>query len=208
MLSAAMTLDGKIATRTGDSRISSSADLEQLHRMRSQVDAVMIGIGTELRDNPRLTVRHTKGKNPMRIIVDSHARTPPKSRIFSAKGAIVAVSKKAPTYRTRRLERVGAKVIRCGNTRVDLRTLLRRLQGMGIKRLLLEGGGKLNWSMLNAKLVDEINLTLGPLIVGGEKATTLAEGTGVDRMSQAIKLHLRKVTRNDGELVLDYQVQG
>lgn len=207
ILNAAMTLDGKIATRTGDSRISSTADLKRLHRMRSQVDAVMIGVGTQLRDNPRLTVRHTSGKNPIRIVVDSRARTPMKSRVFSGGDPIVAVSKSAPAFRIRRLEQEGANVIQCGKTRVDLRILLRRLWAMGIKRLLLEGGGKLNWSMLNARLVDEIRVTLAPLVVGGKRATTLADGVGVARMSRAIKLRLQGVTRHDGELLLNYEVQ-
>jgi len=202
-----MTLDGKIATKSGDSRISSRADLKRLHRTRSQADAVMVGIGTQLHDNPRLTVRFVKGKDPVRIIVDSRARTHPRSRIFSgAEGTIVVVSKSAPRYRTRRLERAGAQVITCGEKKVNLGLLLQRLRKMKIKRLLLEGGGRLNWSMLNARLVDEVHVTLAPRIVGGEDATTLVEGTGVSKVGSAIKLSLKDVRRDDGELVLNYSV--
>ncbi len=209
ILNAAMTLDGKIVTRSGDSRISSHADLIQLHKLRSRADAVMIGIGTQLNDNPLLTVRRTKGKNPIRIVVDSLARTPPKSRIFSAKECrtIIAVSKSAPNTRTEKLEQKGAKVIRCGTRYVDLRALLATLHTMGINRILLEGGGRLNWSMLAAKLVDEMRVTVAPFVVGGEKATTLVEGFGVGRISHAVRLSLMKTTRNGNELVLTYRVR-
>jgi len=209
VLVAAMTLDGKIATRSGDSRISSSFDLKKLHRLRSRTDAVMIGRGTQLNDNPQLTVRHVKGRNPVRIVVDSLARTSPNSRILSRGNGntIIAVSKRAPATRVDRLGLKGAKIIRCGNQRVDLRKLLTVLHKLGIRHLLLEGGGKLNWSMLTEKLVDEIQVTVVPHVVGGEKATTLVEGFGAARMSDAIKLSLLKVTRNRNELVLTYRVR-
>jgi 2,5-diamino-6-(ribosylamino)-4(3H)-pyrimidinone 5'-phosphate reductase len=209
ILNAAMTLDGKIATRSGDSRMSSHADLKQLHIMRSRVDAVLIGIGTQLNDNPFLTVRQIKGRDPIRIVVDSLARTSPKSRIFSADGGctIIAVSKKAPNTRIEKLRQKGAKVILCGTEYVDLRALLAVLYKMGIKRVLLEGGGRLNWSMLAGKLVDEMRVTIAPFVVGGEKATTLAEGFGVGKMSHAIRLSLAKTTRIGNELALSYTVR-
>ena len=110
LMNAAMTLDGKIATKSGDSKISSATDLNQLHRLRAEVDAVMIGSGTQLTDNPLLTVRRVRGRNPIRIIVDSLARTPPKSRALSAEGCtIIAISKKAPERRVNKLERAGQK---------------------------------------------------------------------------------------------------
>jgi 2,5-diamino-6-(ribosylamino)-4(3H)-pyrimidinone 5'-phosphate reductase len=209
ILAAAMTLDGKIATRSGDSRISSSFDLEKLHRLRSRTDAVMVGRGTQLSDNPRLTVRRISGRNPVRIVVDSLARTSPNSRILSRGGGrtIIAASKRAPEARVNRLRSKGAKIIRCGNQHVDLRKLLTILHSLGIRDLLLEGGGKLNWSMLTEKLVDEIQVTIAPRVVGGEKATTLVEGFGVGRMSHAIRLSKLKVTRNGNELVLSYRVR-
>lgn len=209
ILNAAMTLDGKIATKSGGSRISSHNDLVRLHRLRSNVDAVMIGLGTQLNDNPLLTVRRTKGRNPIRIVVDSLARTPPESRIFSAKESrtIIAVSKNAPNTRTEKLEQKGARVIRCGTRHVNLRALLATLHTMRIDRILLEGGGRLNWSMLSAKLVDEMRITVAPFVVGGEKATTLVDGFGVGRMSHAVRLSLMKTTRNGNELVLTYRVK-
>jgi len=209
ILNAAMTLDGKIATRFGDSRISSRADLKRLHGLRSRADAVMIGVGTQLSDDPLLTVRRVKGRNPIRVVVDSLARTPTNSRILSTKDGctIIAVSKRAPNRRIQELQQQGAKIIRCGNRRIDLRGLLGTLHTMGIKLVLLEGGAKLNWSMLVNKLVDEIRVNVAPLVVGGEKATTLVEGAGVGKMSDAIKLSFAKIARNGNELVLNYKVR-
>ena len=208
ILNAAMTLDGKIATVTGDSKISSNKDLRRVHKLRSEVDAIMVGIGTMISDNPLLTVRSVRGTNPIRVVIDSVARTPPASRIFSAKDGktIIAVSKSAPNIRVKRLEDRGAKILRCGHRHVELKSCLSKLYAMGIESILLEGGGKLNWSMLEGHLVDEVRITLAPLIAGGEKAVTLAEGLGVRKMSDAIKLSLRTIQRNKNELVLNYGV--
>lgn len=210
ILNAAMTLDGKIATVSGDSRISSETDLEELHRLRSDVDAVMIGIGTELGDDPLLTVRRVKGKNPVRVIVDSFARTPIHSRLLKVRDGgrvILGVSESAPSSRIRRLEEAGINVIRCGKRKVDLNSLLERLHRLGIKRLLLEGGGNLNWSFLAARLVDEVHVTVAPLVVGGKEATTLVEGPGITDMDGAIRLSLRDVSRCGEEVVLVYSVK-
>ena len=206
-LKAAMTLDGKIVTKSGDSKISSAADLKLLHRLRSEVDAVMIGSGTQLSDNPLLTVRHVTGKNPMRIVIDSVARTSGKSKILSAAGTtIIAVSRRAPERRVRKLKSAGAKVVCCGLNHVNLKAFLGKLYDMGIRSLLLEGGGGLNWHMLAGNLVDELQITVAPFLVGGEKAKTLVEGEGVGKMGQAIKLSLRSTMRNGNELVLNYKV--
>lgn len=209
ILTAAMTLDGRIATRGGDSRISSVSDLKKLHRLRSRSDAVMIGRGTQLTDNPRLTVRQAKGRNPVRIVVDSLARTSTNSRIFSAKGGstIIAVSQRAPRARVERLRLKGARVIQCGTRHVDLKKLLQTLRAIGVRRVLLEGGGNLNWSMLAGKLVDEIQVTIAPFVVGGKKATTLVEGFGVGRIGHAIRLSLVRMNRNGNEVVLRYRVR-
>ncbi|MGD0423505.1 MAG: 2,5-diamino-6-(ribosylamino)-4(3H)-pyrimidinone 5'-phosphate reductase [Candidatus Bathyarchaeia archaeon] len=205
----AMSLDGKISTRTGDSRISSLKDLKILHKMRCSHDAVMIGVATLLKDNPRLTVRHVKGKNPIRIIVDSAARTPPNARILRTEpsGSIIAVTSRAPKERVRRLRQAGANVIYAGRSQVNLRTLLTRLHKLGIRSILLEGGGTLNWSMISDRLVDYIKLTVAPLIIGGSEATTLIDGEGVGRVDHAINLTPISITRQGREIVLVYKVK-
>ena len=177
--------------------------------IRAKADAVMIGIGTQLKDDPLLTVRRVKGRSPIRIIVDSLARTPPGSRIFSAKYGriIVAVSSRAPATRMSKLKQAGAEVIHCGTEHVNLRKLLTKLHTMGVRRVVLEGGGRLNWSMLSSKLVDEVMITVAPFVVGGEKATTLVEGVGARNMNQAVKLSLTNTKRRGNELVLNYEVR-
>jgi len=206
-LKAAMTLDGKIVTESGDSKISSTADLKLLHKLRAEVDAVMIGSGTQLSDNPLLTVRHVTGKNPIRIVIDSLARTSGQSKVLSTGGTtIIAVSRRAPDRRVRKLRSAGAKVVCCGQNHVNLKALLGKLYDMGIRSLLLEGGGGLNWHMLASNLVDKLQITIAPFLVGGEKAKTLVEGKGVGRIDQAVKLSLRSTTRIGNELVLNYKV--
>jgi len=204
----AMSSDGKIATKTGDSRISSQIDLNSLHRTRANHDGVMIGVGTLLRDNPHLTVRHVNGKSPARIIVDSTARTPPNANIFrTSPNIIIAVSSRAPKHRLRRLQQAGAKIIQAGRFQVNLRTLMARLHQLGIRSVLLEGGGTLNWSMLSNRLVDDVVLTIAPFIIGGYRATTLVDGEGIAKVNRAIRLTLVKSKRQNDEVVLSYRMR-
>ena len=205
----AMSVDGKISTRTGDSAISSSEDLKSLHRLRSRHDAVMIGVGTLIHDNPILTVRHVRGKSPIRVIVDDSAQTPPPSRMLIDHGppVIVATARRAPRERVQKLRQAGATVLQLGRDHVSLRTLLIHLHHLGIRRILLEGGGKMNWSMISNRLVDTIKLTVPPIIIGGTCATTLVDGEGVAKINQAIRLTLLSTRRHGKDLVLSYKVK-
>jgi 2,5-diamino-6-(ribosylamino)-4(3H)-pyrimidinone 5'-phosphate reductase len=208
ILVAAMSLDGKIATRSGDSKISSKHDLKTLHRLRSQYDAVMIGIRTELLDNPLLTVRLLKGSDPIRLILDSLGRTPLNAKILKSGNSrvVIAVSRKAPRSRISALEQAGATVIQCGGSMVNLKALLRILFRQGVKSIILEGGGTLNWSMLKDGLVDEVHVTVSNIILGGKDATTLVEGLGVTTISKAIQLQLSRIYRKGNEITLHYKV--
>jgi 2,5-diamino-6-(ribosylamino)-4(3H)-pyrimidinone 5'-phosphate reductase len=208
LLNAAMTLDGKIATQTRDSKISSKEDLDHLHYLRSSVDAVLVGVGTVLADDPELTVRRVEGKDPDRVIVDSEARTPAGARLFRATGGrtIIAVTGKAPQWRVDALLRAGAEIIVSGSGgQVDLRLLMSRLRGMGIRRLLVEGGGNVNWSLIELGLVDEVRVAVAPIIIGGREAITLVEGKGFDRISEGFKLSLLRVELLGEDLVLTYR---
>ena len=209
MLVGAMSLDGKISTRTGESQISSLRDLRRLHQERGRHSAVMIGVGTLIHDNPRLTVRHVKGKSPIRIIVDSTAKTSPNARVFSAgrSPVILAVTSRASKKRVERLREAGAYIIQAGKYEVNLRTLMGRLHQLGITSLLLEGGGELNWSMISNRLVDEVKLTVAPFIVGGRKATTLVDGEGFAKVDHATRLIPVSVKRQNEEVVLTYKVK-
>jgi 2,5-diamino-6-(ribosylamino)-4(3H)-pyrimidinone 5'-phosphate reductase len=207
-----MTIDGKIATNRGDSTISSKQDLRRLHRLRSSVDAIVIGISTVIVDNPRLTVRLVKrcGTTPVRIIVDSTGRIPLDSKILKSASkinTIVAVTSKASDKRIDKIKSAGAMVIVAGTRTVDLKELFYILKKMGFNKILVEGGGELNWSVLQLGIVNELMVTVAPRIVGGRTATTLVEGDGYTKISEGIKMELIKISRqNNGEVILYYKL--
>ena len=212
LINAAMTIDGKIATNRGDSTISSKQDLRRLHRLRSSVDAIVIGISTVIVDNPRLTVRLVKrcGTTPVRIIVDSTGRIPLDSKILKSASkinTIVAVTTRTSDKRIDKIKSAGAMVIVAGARTVDLKELFYILKKMGFNKILVEGGGELNWSILQLGIVNELMVTIAPIIVGGRTATTLVEGNGYTRISEGIKTELIKISRlNNGEIMLYYKL--
>lgn len=209
-----MTVDGKIATHQGDSAISSKDDLIRVHKLRDSVDGIIVGISTVLADNPRLTIRlgrkQPKEKHLTRIIIDSAGRIPLDSQILRTASkikTIVAVTKLAHMNVRRKIKKTGAIVIVAGTNTVDLKRVLWTIQKMGIKKILVEGGGEINWSLFSLGIVNELIVTIAPKIVGGRQATTLVEGEGYSRVSQGLKLQLKKVRmQNSGELVLHYKL--
>lgn len=207
ILSAAMTLDGKIATKTGDSKLSSKQDKVRIHKLRSKVDAILVGSNTIKRDDPLLTVRHTKGKNPLRIILDSKANIDQKSQIIKTCKkipTIIAVSKKASKKNIDKLKKYPLEIIITGNKLVNIKNLLRILSKKKIKTLLVEGGGTVNWEFVKQGLVDEIIITITPYLIGGKNAITLVEGEGFSFIKKATKLKLKKNWRLGNEIVLHY----
>ena len=208
IMNAAMTLDGKIATREGDSRISCPEDLDRLHRLRARVDAILVGAGTVLSDDPSLTVRRARGRNPLRVVVDGRARIPLTARVLDGSSkTLVAVSRRAPRRKVEEL-RKRAEVLEMGGEEVDLPRLLEELGRRGVRRVLLEGGSTLNWHMLSLGLVDEVRVAISPRIVGGEGAKTLVGGKGFGRVEEGIELELRRVSRVGRDLLLLYRVKG
>lgn len=209
ILNAAMTLDGKIATRTGSSEISGQKDLVRVHKLRKEVDAIMVGINTLLVDDPRLTVHKIKAKleeNPVRIVVDSKARTPLDFRILSDDApTIIATTENADPDKIDAL-RKKATVLKCGEDKVNLKLLMKELSIRGIKSLMLEGGSTLNYSMLENGLVNEVRICVAPMIVGGMYAKTLVDGEGIDNMGDAIKLEFKKSYLLDEDMILEYKV--
>ena len=214
IVNSAMTVDGKIATRQGDSAISSKDDLIRVHKLRDSVDGIIVGISTVLADNPRLTIRlgrkQPKEKHLTRIIIDSMGRIPLDSQILRTASkikTIVAVTKLAHMNVRRKIKKTGAIVIVAGKDTVDLKRVLWTIQKMGIKKILVEGGGEINWSLFSLGIVNELIVTIAPKIVGGRQATTLVEGEGYSKISQGLKLQLKKVRmQNSGELVLHYKL--
>ena len=178
--------------------------------MRASVDGIMVGMRTLLRDDPKLTVRFARGLKPHRIIVDSNAQTPLTSFVVrTAKefSTIVAVTSRVPKNRIEILERTGVKVLVCGKGRlVSTKILLRTLRKLRVRKILLEGGGALNWSMLSSGLVDEISVAITPRILGGEKAVTLVEGKGIPLVKDGVKLKLLNTAKYGPDLVVRYKV--
>ncbi|MCE4625473.1 MAG: 2,5-diamino-6-(ribosylamino)-4(3H)-pyrimidinone 5'-phosphate reductase [Desulfurococcales archaeon] len=163
-----MALDGRIADPSGFTMLSCYEDFKRQHMLRAHVDAVMVGSNTVLKDDPRLTVRLAKGWSPYRVVVDSKLRIPLKARIFAnPRKAIVLTSKDAPPDKLRLLKDMHVNVIVAGGDKVDLGSALRILRrDYGVRRLMVEGGGRLNCALLRDGLVDEVYVTVSPTIFG------------------------------------------
>ncbi len=208
ILSAAASLDGKIATKSGDSRLSSRKDKIRVYKLRATVDAILVGKNTVKRDDPILTVHQVKGKNPIRIILDSNATISTKSRIIKTCDkipTIIAVSKKASNKSLAKLRKHPLKIIVCGDSIVNLNKLLQILWKLKIKKILVEGGGTVNWEFINQNLFDEVIVTITPLLVGGKNAISMVEGKGFSKIIKSKKLHLEKILRLGNELVIYYK---
>jgi len=208
IFSAAITLDGKLATRTGDTKLSSKADKIRVHKLRSKVDAILVGKNTAKIDDPLLSVRNIKKKNPVRIILDSNATIRTSSRILktcSKIPTIIAVSKSAQKKNLQRLEKFPVQVIVCGKYTVNVKKLLGILMKKGIKNILVEGGGTTNWAFVKENLVDEAIITITPYLEGGVTATTLVDGDGFSTVVKSIKLKLKNVSKMKNEVILHYE---
>jgi diaminohydroxyphosphoribosylaminopyrimidine deaminase/5-amino-6-(5-phosphoribosylamino)uracil reductase len=212
-LKLAMSLDGRIATKTGHSRwITCEASRRKVHRLRDRVSAIMVGVETVIADDPALTTRlpNGRGRDPIRIVVDSSLRTPPNAAIFnpdSSAGVIIATRKDPPLDHKSNLEQQGAKVLRTkGTKQVDLTDLLSRLYGIGVTSVLIEGGATLAWGALNVGLVDRCLFFYAPIIVGGTDARPGIGGTGISRLEEAPRLVTVKAFRVGSDVMLDGRV--
>ncbi|HVF09475.1 MAG TPA: bifunctional diaminohydroxyphosphoribosylaminopyrimidine deaminase/5-amino-6-(5-phosphoribosylamino)uracil reductase RibD [Abditibacteriaceae bacterium] len=199
-LKCAVTLDGKIATRSGDSRwISGEASRRQVHRLRHEHDAVLIGIGTALADDPELTVRlEGRWKQPARVVVDSHGRLPPCAKLLrdaATRAVLIAATDAIPEARRAALEAAGARVLRvpARDDRVDLAVLCAQLYERGICSILIEGGARVAGAALEAGLVDKVIFFIAPILVG--EGVAVLDGTGVDRLADAHRLRDVQVER-------------
>lgn len=208
----AMSLDGKIATRTGDSRwITSEEARRWAHRLRSQADAVMVGVGTVLSDDPQLTARDAREtpapRQPLRVVVDSRGRTSPKAALFHQPGrSLVAVASDAARKTFQRIgEGVDAIAFPGEDGRVDILSLLRYLGSREVTSVLVEGGGTLLGSLMDAALIDKVYAFVAPVLVGGREAPSPFAGTGVARMAESLRLQkVRVETRGPDVLFSGY----
>jgi len=209
ILSAAITLDGKLGVKNQRTKLSSKNDKVRVHELRSTVDAIIIGKNTVNFDNPLLTVRYAKGKNPVRIILDSLGTIKSSSKIIQTCNnvpTIIAVSESISQKNLQRLRKFSLEVLICGKNTVNVSKLLRILLTKGFKRILLEGGGTVNWSFIQKNIIDEAIITLAPYIVGGKTAISLVEGIGFKNLENSTKLKLNKIQKNKNELVLFYKL--
>ncbi len=206
----AMSLDGKIATRNGESKwITSDNSRMYGSRLRKESDAVVVGIGTVLADNPRLTVRdkagNTLSRQPYRIILDSKARMSASSDLFGDRGPIMVITAGSLDQdRVSALELAGAEVLRTigRNDQVDLNELLKLLAGRGITKILVEGGSTVLGSLFDLGLVDKVIAFVAPVILGGENAVSPVGGNGISFMKDALRLQRSNMDVIDGDVII------
>lgn len=210
-LKAACSLDGKIAAASGDSQwITSQASRTKGHEIRDQVDAILVGIETVLHDNPSLTTRlpGRRGKNPIRMVIDSHGRTPPTAKIFNSDdgaGAIIAVTERAGARNLANLKAVGAEILTVqeNDGRVCMEALVNELGRRRITSVLIEGGAEINASALKAGIVDKVVFFIAPKLIGGKTAPGAVGGDGIQCLSEAYTLRDLTVTPINGDFLIE-----
>lgn len=213
-INSAMSADGKISSILHRQvRISGPEDMSRVDVLRAESDAVMVGVGTVLADDPGLGVKSKdlklarlgKGmpENPLRVVADSLARTPPDARVLGP-GCLIAVSQAAPADRLAKLSGK-CEILICGQWRVSLPQLLSELLQRGVKRLMVEGGAALNWSMIEAGLADELHVYMSAMIIGGRDAPTLVDGEGYS--SDFPKLKLISADKIDDGLLVKWRLK-
>ena len=217
-VNAAVSVDGKLSTRRREQiRISGPDDFARVDRLRADADAILVGVGTVLADDPHLTVddpslqedRTASGcaSTPARIVIDSTGRTPADARILDDDATTyVVVTDDAPDERLHTLRNAGADVIAVGDERVALDRALSELEARGVESLMIEGGGEIIHSFFAAELVDELSVYVGSLVIGGRDAPTLADGEGF--VASFPSLSLESVRRLDDGVLLEYAVEG
>jgi 2,5-diamino-6-(ribosylamino)-4(3H)-pyrimidinone 5'-phosphate reductase len=216
VVNAAMSADGKLSTRERRQvDISGPADFERVDELRAKSDAVMVGVGTVVADDPSLTVdgeerrerRREAGRTeqPARVVADSRIRTPPDAAVLDDTAeSYLLVSETAPTDFVQQMEEQGATVITAGENRVDLPAALEQLESHGVDQLLVEGGGEIIYSLFESDLVDRLSVFVGSVVIGGCDAPTLADGDGF--VDEFPALRLAEVRRIDDGVLLVYEV--
>lgn len=205
----AMSLDGKIATQTGDSKwISSEKSREHAHHLRGYLSGIMVGIGTVLKDDPQLTCRVQGYPNPVRILLDSQLRVPLDSKILKNQDeaqTLILTTEYAPLSMQREIEKLGVEVLTVPerDEKVDLKAALSELGKKGIDSILLEGGGTLNAAALEAGIVDKVTIYIAPKIIGGAEAISPVMGRGVEMMKDAYGLSDMQVTKLNEDIFVE-----
>lgn len=204
IINAAMSVDGKIAFPDGKSALlSNKEDVLRVHRLRSEVDAILVGVGTVLLDDPKLTIKQelVRGRNPLRVVLDSDGKTPEHAHVLDGTAPTLIVTSEGCDRTFPK-----AEVLRLGNDEVNLAALLDRLGNRGIRTVMVEGGSTVIWSFLRHGLADELKVFVSSVVLGGHSAPTLAGGRGVASMDESIRLHFDRSTPLGDGILLEYSV--
>ncbi|MGB9665091.1 MAG: bifunctional diaminohydroxyphosphoribosylaminopyrimidine deaminase/5-amino-6-(5-phosphoribosylamino)uracil reductase RibD [Ignavibacteria bacterium] len=205
VLKYAMTLDGKIATFTGDSKwISSEKSRAWVHQLRSKFDGILVGVNTIIKDNPELS-SHGKGKNPVRIILDPELEIPLKSKVIQDDlTTIIVHSNPDKKQKIKRIQKRGKFLlhIESKNGMIDFKRIIDELRKISIFSILIEGGGLTSWTALKNNVVDEIITFISPKIIGGQNAISPVEGEGIDKISKAIKTKIMDFKKIDDDILI------
>jgi 2,5-diamino-6-(ribosylamino)-4(3H)-pyrimidinone 5'-phosphate reductase len=201
-----MSADGKIALPSRkQTRISNEEDIARVHRLRNECDAILVGVGTILSDDPKLTVKEKhvdKVRNPLRVVLDSKGRTPSDSEVLSDDApTLIFTSESCSSVFDR------AEVARFGKERVDIASAVEFLYERGIRKLLVEGGETVIWSFLKEGLVNELKVFVGSMIIGGSGSPTIAGGEGAASFEEIIPLALARSTQLGDGVLLEYEVK-
>ena len=209
IVNCAMSADGKIALPTGKQlRISSEEDIARVYKLRNECDAVLVGVGTILSDDPKLTVKETyvkKPRQPLRVVLDSKGRTPPGSLVLNktANTLIITAKGHERSFEGSHIEVVGCSVDQQGL--LEIPCILELLSQRGIRTLLVEGGGTVIWSFLKKGMVDDLYVYIGPCIIGGKTTPTMATGEGLMREDELITLKIARTQRMGAGVLIHYQ---
>ena len=205
IINCAMSADGKIALSSRkQTDISNDLDRKRVHELRNSVDGILVGIGTVLTDDPNLTVKSEyvdDPKNPVRIVLDSKGRTPMDAEVLNGVSRTIIVTAKECDESF-----PNAETIRSGTGRVDLQEALRKLEAMGIRSILVEGGAEVIWSFLKSRLADKMYIFIGSLIIGGDDSPTPAGGEGASSLEDTVELRLMDAEVLGDGILLEYEV--
>lgn len=215
ILKCAATLDGRIATRTGDSMwITNALSRQFVHTLRHAVDAIIVGIGTVMKDNPRLTTRleGIEGSDAVRIILDTHLSISPDAQLLhlrSHSASLIVCDHSVAPEKKKAIEDIGAQVLSmdCPEGRIDLKTLVRHLGKQEITSLLIEGGSRVNGSALRAGIVDKVYMFYGPKMCAGDDGVPICSGPGVERMGQSVQVGDISIHRFEDDIMVEGYVK-
>ena len=212
ILNCAMSIDGKIASIVGDCKFSDEPDWKRVHLLRASVDSILVGMNTIIADDSKLTIKyHEPKKYPTRLVVDSKLRIPLDARIITFEPekykTMIGTTTLAPEEKIKKLHDKGIETIICGSgPRVDLSAFLSKLKKKNIHSMLLEGGGTLNFEMLRNKLVDEVRISISPVLLGGKDAKHFVGGAGFEKIKDAVTLELHSHEKLGKNLLVQYKV--